>query len=404
MINQNALTTKGSRDWNALEIFFISPIVSYFYALKNIQRKESGLAIIFICGFVGYLMNTEMEGFDLYRYLKMLHNSQSLNAVIDSFRAGKETDLYAPLSISLIGSFTKNGHILMLWFGLIFGYLYSKGLSRFNDSSTLLSYVFIIIFANIIGISGLAGVRFSTAIYVFFIGLTGYLERKDKKNVLILLSSSLFHFGLLPGVVIFFGYMLLKRWPIIIYTLAIASFISTFINFDQYMANVAGILGGSFQSRAEIYTTANTWYVEYLKENSMQTAWFIKYKFDAAYYSIVIFFIYVALCVKRLKIEENTFQLFLFILLWLTFRNLVSNVPDLGVRYTNALIAFSVFFAYKVYIDNIDRDGIINIMSSVVLIGCSLCAIYVFRCIFYYISVVDFSITPIWGISNQFLS
>lgn len=388
---------------NALEIFCISPLISYFTTLKNIRSKYSGFTIILICGFIGFLMNTEETGFDLYHYLGALKHSQGINSTFHSFFTGEEPDLYAPLSISIIGSFTKNGHILMLWFGLVFGFLYSKGLKRFQNSSTFLSFIFIFFFANIIGISGLAGVRFSTGFYVLFLGITRYLDKKDLLSILTIGLSVLFHFALLPGVGIFFVYLVLKRWPTVIYVLAIISFVFTFTNLDQYIANVAGNFGSGIQNKAELYSLSNTSYVESIEKNAEHASWYIKYKFDLAYYCITIFFVIVGIFKKRLKLDESTFQLFLFILLWLSFRNLIANVPDLGVRYTNILIALSVYFAYCVYVNNMDKGIFINSMSFIPLIGCSLCVAYVFRCLFFYISIIDFSVTPIWGIANQII-
>lgn len=386
---------------NSFTLFFISPLLSFFSALKHPNKQYSVFAIIIMGCFIGYLYNTDNQGYDLYRYLELLKNSKGISEVWKNIKTGEDVDLYVPLSVSIISSFSKNGHILMMWFGAIFGILYSKGLSRFNNPKNILSYMFIFFFANIYGFNELAGVRFVTAFYVFFIGVTSYFETKHIKSIGVLLLSALIHFGFLPGIALFFCYLFLRKFPKVIYSLAIASFIFTIIDLGSVFSNVANFIGGEMASRAEIYNTENITYVDSLAEHSEMVVWFIRYRLDAAFFTIIAYLVVISLYRKAIKLDSHIKDLSLFVLLWITLRNMVYNIPDVGVRYTTILIAFSIYLAYNIYINDKSHSIFIKNISIVILAGCVLCPLYSIRQVFDYISFWDLLFPPIYGIVNS---
>lgn len=384
---------------NPVFVFFLSPLLSYLSALKNIRVRGAILALLLIGSFIGFLLNTENRGYDLYRYLEMLNNSKTFDAVINSFRNGEEVDLYAPLIVSIVGSITHNGHILMMVFGTIFGFLYAKSLSRCVDAKDIISYSLIFMFANIYGYNGLGGVRFATAFYVLFFGVTGYVSTPNIKNLLIIFSSALIHFGMLPGIALFLTYLLVKKWPMAIYIATIISFLFTFIDIGSIISKVAPMLGSGLSNRAEIYSSTNDTYVKYLQENSENVVWFIKYRTDIAMSTITLFLLYITIYRKRFKLNSFTKEILLFILTLLTFRNLVSNVPDLGIRYTLVFIAFFLFFAYNLFIANRKSSKYISVF---LMLGCALCPIYAIRQLFDYVGILDIILPPVYGIIANF--
>lgn len=382
-------------------LFLISPLLSYFSALKRIRVNGSIFSLILIGAFIGFIINTDSQGFDLYRYLEMLKNSKSLTEIFDNFRNGQEVDLYVPISVSVISLLTSNGHILMMWFGIVFGFVYAKSLSRYNNSNSIISYVFIFIFANIYGYNSLAGVRFATAFYILFYGVTGYISRPCIKNLLIIGASVLVHFGMMPGVGVFLIYILLRKKPLIIYVIAVISFVFTFIDINILITYLASSLGQGFSSRAEIYSTDNEYYVNYLQENAESVVWFIRYRTEIALNTITLCLVLLAFFYKRLKLDSFSKEYLSFILVWLTLRNLVCDIPDFGIRYTLTFIALSIYFAYKVYINN---QKSVKAISIVFLLGCALCPIYAIRQLFDYLGLLDLIMPPIYGVLSTVLS
>ncbi len=390
---------KGKIFWPT---FLISPLLSYLIALRYNTSKSSIVIMILVCGFVGLLMSTSDDSHDLYRYLRMLNYSDSVSTVINKFISRQEVDLYAPLSISIIGSFTKNSHVLMCWFGLFFGYVYAKSVQKFSKCFNYISFGLLFCFANIYGINSIAGVRFATAIYVLFWGVISFLTTKEKKYLVIILLSAIVHFALTPGILVFIGYLILKNKPKIILGILAISFVASFSSIGNIILNVSSFLGDAGVSRAEIYSSDNTLYVHSIVENALGQVWFIRYKTDAAILFLYAIFCYIAIFRKNFIFDKKALELSKFLALWLSYRNIVVDVPDMGSRYTTAFIAFSIYLIYQFYIRNY-RNKKASYVAIACMIGTSLCVMYAFRCIFYYVPFLDFVFPPIYGIINELI-
>lgn len=388
---------------NPSSLFLLSPLCSYITAILNPPKKGTVSAMVMICGFFGFLMSTDDQSFDLYRYLNMLSNADSIPVTIEKILTRKEVDSYVPLSISILSTITDNGHVLMLWFGLIFGFVYGKSLQRITYAEGLIPFLLTLTFAHIYGIVSIAGVRFATAVYVMFLGTTAYIEdHKRKKGIALMLLATQVHFSIIPCLLIFALYITLKNRPKIIYATAILSFMLSFTQVGDYITAASSLLGEGISHRAEIYSTDNDVYMNSLQENKAQTVWFIKYKSDIAFYTILMYF-YFMLYKLRDKIAPSSMQMIYFLLTLLTFRNMVAGVPDMGSRYTTIFLCISLYVIHHVYILNRGMRYIQN-LTYMVLAGCFFCTAYGIRCIFYYIDLFTFSISPIYGIFKGILN
>ena len=400
------LRKDSNKNPSIILLFFLSPIIAFLQCLKNIQNKYAILVISLFGSYFGFMMDSSNEEYDISHYLNILKQSPTLSECLNNIISGIETDIYAPLSISIIGSFTQNGHILMLWFGMVFGIVFAFSLRRFNNSDNIYNYLYIFSFAGILGFATLAGVRYVTAFHVYFIGVTGYLKYKELKYIVIILSSIAIHFSLIPAVLIFMVYLLLKRYHILIICLSIISFIFTFVDIESLISTVSVYFGYGIQSRVTVYSTEYVEMLESLNGEVQEAVWFIRYKSTIAFTSAIIILAYLFILYKRINRSSFTDDLLYYILLYLSFRNIVANVPDLGTRYTTMFIMFSIFLSYKLYNDNklkFKNKILIQIFPIITILGCFLYTAYGYRCIFLYIPFQALLLSPFIGLTKASL-
>jgi len=148
---------------------------------------------------LGYSLVAESGGLDLYRVMQSLTPITRLT--FKEFRDLRLTegsvDFYRDIITFLVSRFTGNPKWLMLVFGMVAGYVYTRVLSLFtpeHHGRDVYKLLLIFSFSCIIGVDQLAGVRMSLAAYVFFYGALKVIVHKDKRYLLFAASSALIHF------------------------------------------------------------------------------------------------------------------------------------------------------------------------------------------------------------------
>ena len=381
--------------------FLFSPIIALLFALWKRNEYGAKLVIFLFSGLFGYLMNTTDYRMDLYRYLNLLQETpyndiSSVFANQYSSGSNSTSDLYVSLLQTIIGSFTNNGHILMLAFGLVFGIFYVKMiklLPKFSDK-TLLSFGIFFLFINVFGIQGLAGVRFYTAFYVFAFGAISYINTSKKIYLLTFPTACLIHFSYIFAVFLFAVYYVFKAKPYIIYMIVGLSFVMSFTSISSIISQYASYLGGSIETRANTYSLENTDYVDFVNNIQSETVWYVALRGKIVYWAAVISLSLIGIYHKRIKIDEKAFQYILLALVFLSCRNIIINIPDFGSRYNAIFIALFYFLLYHIFMQN--RGSIlVKIISYMSILGGIFYTLYSIRCMFYYVSILDISLSPI---------
>ena len=320
----------------------------------------------------------------------------SVFANLYSSGSNSTSDLYVSLLQTIIGSFTNNGHILMLAFGLVFGIFYVKMiklLPKFSDK-TLLSFGIFFLFINVFGIQGLAGVRFYTAFYVFAFGAISYINTSKKIYLLTFPTACLIHFSYIFAVFLFAVYYVFKAKPYIIYMIVGLSFVMSFTSISSIISQYASYLGGSIETRANTYSLENTDYVDFVNNIQSETVWYVALRGKIVYWAAVISLSLIGIYHKRIKIDEKAFQYILLALVFLSCRNIIINIPDFGSRYNAIFIALFYFLLYHIFMQN--RGSIlVKIISYMSILGGIFYTLYSIRCMFYYVSILDISLSPI---------
>lgn len=372
--------------------FIISPIVAYFSALKHPDRPSSRLTVMLMLMLFGFFMNTESEGADLYRYLRTLEDAKSLIDVVREFLSLEETDIYRSLSISIIGLITKNGHILMAWFGLVLGYFLSLSLRFFKNQYDLLSWSLVILTMGLT-FPGLAGVRHVTASWLFFYGLNVYVSDRNPKGLTLMLSSILIHFSLMMMVAMLIPYYFLKDKTKICIIVFLASFFFTIPAISMYISSIASQLGGVFESRASTYSLENTDYVESLLSNYSEQNWYIKYKREVFLYGLAVYGLILFKWRKSVLIGEREKRFLNYFLLMFAFRNIVVDIPDVGIRTTGFCCTMALYAVFLMY--NVNRQNIVLRYATYIVVAASLLNVaYSIRTTFYYVSLWEILVSP----------
>ena len=383
--------------------FIISPIVAHFNSLKHPDRRSSRLTVMLMLMLYGFFMNTESEGADLYRYLRMLEDANGPLVAIRDFLSLKDTDIYRSLSISIIGLFTKNGHILMAWFGFVLGYIQSRCLRFFktNSDSDILSWILVVL---IIGLTfpGLAGVRQITASWLFFYGLNVYVSDKNGKGLILMLSSILVHFSFMITVAMLLPFYFLKDRTRLCVVIFLASFFFTLPGISSFISNIASHLGGVFESRASTYSLENTEYMDRLLSGNSELNWYIKYRSEVIMYGLAIFGLILTKLRRTVIIGERERRFLNYFFLMFAFRNIVVDVPDLGVRTTGFCITIALYVVFL--IDNANRrNRVIRNATFIVVAANFLNVAYAIRTTFDYVSLWELVVSPIISLPIKML-
>lgn len=373
--------------------FIISPLFAYLKALKYPDRKESAIALILFSFMYGFFMNSNSEWSDLSRYLSMLKTAESPDKIISSFIHGNITDIYSQLSSSILALVTTNGHVLMAWFGLCYGFVVSRTLKFFEGSSNWIIHTLIFVLFIIGGLHGLAGVRHVTSSWIFFYGLNVFVLEKRSKGVLVILSSLLVHFSFIMMVAVFAGFYFLKDRTKICFIIFAVSFALTIPGMSQIIANIASSFGSAFEDRAATYSLDNTMYVDSLNESAETVVWFIKYKTDAMLCGLLIYGIVFFINRNQITINDNTRRFLNFSLLMFAFRNVVVDIPDVGVRITAFCCFLYSYVIYRILITN-SKNTKVKTATIIYTISTCLSVAYAIRTTFYYVDLWEIVVTP----------
>ena len=400
-MNNRAIVLGPTHKRNSLPIwilgFLFSPIAAAIFAFLRRNEYEAKVITCLFVGLFGFIMSTDDQGMDLYRYLLSLRNFSGVNNNIAtvfenlySSGSSSTSDLYVPLLTAIVGFFTDNSHFLMLVFGLGFGLFYAKTIALLPrpKTETWISFGLLFLFINVFGIQGLAGVRFYTAFYVFIFGAISYINTAKRIYLLALTGACLIHFSYIFAILLFIVFHFLKNRPRIIFMMAVVSFSLSFTSFSNLISQYSSIFGSSIEAKAQTYSTENDLYVDSIQERSEAYVWYVGERNKVAYGVIVASLALLYVMRKKIRINALTLQYLLLAMVFLTFRNIVIDVPDLGIRFSNIFMAIFYFFLYHFFLQNRSMQ-FARLLTCLNIAGGILVILYSIRCIFYYVSLTD---------------
>jgi hypothetical protein len=354
---------KIKSDKSAYLIFFLlHPFLTLIHYLANFKKPEAKNVMWLFTIFYSavFAIGTESQNSDINHYIQQISIFNSMdfdtNGVLQYFYSSGEFDFLTILLSFLVSYFTDNGYYLIIMFGVLFGYFYSRNmwyvLDRLEGNTKTFTRILIFCLFLIVPIWFLNGFRFWTAAHVFLFGLLPYLlEGKKKSLIWCFLNPFLFHYSFIIPLIPLVIYLLLGNKIKYYFILFIVTFFIS--NFDvnqinnialNYIPNILIERSDSYLAEEKVDSYRNS-------KKTDTRRWYVKYYSQSLRWVLVLLLIYIYLNYK-FKIQKNNnhmyFRLLGFIFLLTSFANVISTIPS-GSRFLSVTNLLSVTFIVLIY-------------------------------------------------------
>ena len=336
MRNKNTVIT--------LIAFCIWPLLTLIYSLVNLKNKSYKFIIPLFSAFSGYSfqVNYGSDAHTILQIFKVFDTHNLIDYIIYRF-IGIETggiEIYILLLTVIVKIFLfGDPNIFLLIQGLIVGYiislfityLYREYLFSSFKSIALIIYSFFFIYyiSLIVSING----RFWTAYWVYILLLYLYCKSSDFKFLLYASLVILIHQGMVFTILISFVYFITQKFYFrnqLYYLLLLFSFIYSSSGFQLF--HEAGTLVDNTYSAQVLSYTYKPLSDEDIASLLNQYSWFITFQVPFLFYTLIFSLVYFRF-ISKIQFNKSTESLYLFILLFISFRNFTISIPSLGGRY-----------------------------------------------------------------------
>lgn len=358
----NIRTHYGTNDivniFTYLLLFVIWPFFAFLLSLFRYNKIEAKIIFVLFTALYGYSMIANSEDLDLYRYLHWIENFRydvldwsdfTVMVTAVNISEGVSMDIYRDVMAFFVSRFTSDGHIFMLFLGIVFGIAYVKTLSQLlsiYDNRSFWGGILLFSYSFAFSLDWLGGVRFGTAAYVYLIGALHYITGQYKKAYIYFPLSFFIHFGFIVGVLILLVYKYLQNHTKQINILLIASFCFSSI-FLILSTSLASFIGGRIAEVLNSYTDGR--FLEYASGDGVP--WYSR-----IHNMLPLLFIYLFIFIlnKRHSFKETniSFNAFIFLISSLIVVNFFSFSPIFSERFVVLSFALFYIYLYSLYVNN----------------------------------------------------
>lgn len=357
--------------------FLFLPILSLLLAIKNYRFAWSKNVVWAFIAFYAYHFSAPNEGADILAYIHKFKSYMWVDISISDFVAslyadGSTTlDVIEPLTSYLISCITTNHHFLLVVYGVMFGFFFSRNIWFFIDQTQgklkFKACIILLLLLIQIGIWDINGFRFWCAAQIYiYAALYLIIFNIRIKGYLFLLLACLMHLGLLVPVLI----LLLFRWGRFPLVVLLGFFLFTFFLAELDLA----VVRQSINTYAPEFVTGklNSYtseaYVEVVGERLENYSAFYKLS-KTIRIGIILFFISILFLNKKLFEKDKMYKLFAFYLLLGGVANILTQMPS-GSRYVivSDYFLYGVFFYYIQSYTNFRFEKYINISIPLILL------------------------------------
>lgn len=334
-------------------LWFLAPFTTLLIAIWNYRAPSSKNMLWLFAIFYGYTFVISNNQLDSNRYaenLVILANQHGITiGDFVNLLYGEETDyvdILQPLVTFLVSRFTSDARILFAFFGLIFGFFYSRNiwflLSFAGQRIKTESLPFLLLFVFMISLWQINGFRFATASQVFIYGLFALANQEKRKGTLICIASLFVHFSFVLPVLVLLIHLLIGRRLFICFALYFVSFFMSQATPD-FFTGYAKSLPEVFQERTSGYTSEA--YLEARAKLAQKAVnWYITWRTLAIMYLSNLVLIVIFIKYRKLLADHKVAAgLICFALLLSAIANVLSGIPSAGLRFQ--LVAYAIMFA-----------------------------------------------------------
>lgn len=352
-----AVAAKRGRTRNASMVvaFLVWPFLAFLLALRNIGNRTNLRIILafFVLYGLTFVVNPAM---DSARYAQDLISayeqpfSEFFGILSQLYGAQDSVDIVQPLLTYVVSRFTDDHRLLFACFAFVFGFFYLKsvqaGYFQYRLTRTWNALVFLLFLPWIVPIFDINGFRMWTATWIFFYGTYQVLYHRRNLFLLLAFSSALVHFSFLSVCLALLVYLLLGNRNGLYLVLAVVTFFVSEFPVD-FIREYGQLLGEGLSAKIQAYTHEQ--YMAQLGERSEQAAWFIRLSGPALYYYYSGLVLYVFWRVRKKAVDTGFANLFAFMLLLLSFVNMVALLPSGGrfrsLFYIVATVVMVMYYA-----------------------------------------------------------
>ena len=342
-------------------LFLINPFFGLLATLRDLKSKSSYTIFYLFCLLVGMCFTVpsgttaEYTG-DGARYRQKFEriafsSNKTFDEVYKEYKKFDEgdKDLYSTSVFYLVSGFTTNYHWVFFFFAFVFGYFMLKSFKfltdnkEFTDSLYCFALAFIFIISN--SIANINGVRFWTAAWIAVYCIFQIIVNKNKKYFILAILTPYVHVSYFVFLAVLLIAVFSKNRSNFWFVMFLISFFIS--SFAQDLLEVAEDALPDFISRTiALYTDENI-----VAAREEETKWFV-YLFSFAKLFLLNVIVFVLYRNKKALFQgkEKAYNVFLFLLVWMTFVNFTITVPSLGGRFlilALPLIAYVWLFTLK---------------------------------------------------------
>jgi hypothetical protein len=339
-------------------LFLIWPFALMVVSVFNFGSKPYRVFIWLYLIFFGVLFVVKDTGSDAYSHalkFQSFYNKpfEELYVILGDFfnLRGEELDVYVPMVNFTVSRFTMDYSYIFAVHAAVFGFFYLKSISliydEFKGKVNGKAMLFLFMFIGLFSIHQINAVRFYTAMWMWIWGLLRLLKTKKLANVLICLGASLIHFGVTMASGMALLFFLLGRRDYIYVPLVFITFIAGNLYQLDVFVEFGSKVNEAAELRASTYTNldiaAERW------ENIKDNAWFVLWRTNLLHYYLIGALALIYLGRERFNWDAHQKYVFSFLLLFLSFVNLVWNVPSLGGRMAFLFWQVCAYFLYRFF-------------------------------------------------------
>jgi len=344
----------------------------------------------------------ESTNSDIVRYMASvdLLNGQdmSLDLALGYFDESGEVDVLRTVLAITVSRFTDNGFYLLLVFGLIFGFFFSRNmwfvLERLEGRLKWVVLFLVAVMFLVMPIWSLGGFRYNTATHVFLYGLLPYLYSGKKKSLIWCFTTPLiFHYAFFLPVLILTIYLLVGQKLTLYFAFFVLTLFISEINISQFNNYIERYAPERLAERSSGYRSEAA-VLNYREADQSSKSWHAQYYQKALRWSLIAFLLILYFRSREvLRTNPRLLRILSFTYLFFGVGLLMSSIPSGGRYLSPASILAAAVMA--IYIQNNEEERWMKRAIAVALPLLLLFIIVEFRKGFYLTSLTTILGNPV---------
>lgn len=342
--------------------FFLQPFFTVLYYLRNFRAPHAKNVMWLFAIFYGltFAIGEENSNADIVRYMAEVPMIEKMDMGIRDFlfyyKSTGEFDILRSILAFTVALFTDNGFYLVIVYGIIYGFFFSRNmwfvLDRLEGKIKPFTRILLLCLFLSIPLWSMNGFRFWTAAHVFIYGLLPFLYEKKKKPLIwCFITPFVFHYSFLSALMPIVAYLILGNRLRLFYFMFIFSLLFSEINIKSFNKAVENYAPTALVERSSGYRDTDK--VEELRESANEhKVWYARYYKNLMKYLLLIYiFTFYSLYKHSIKKDKELLRMLCFILLFFGFSNFFSSIPS-GYRFMNVSNLLTLSFIALYYQNN----------------------------------------------------